>query len=187
MLIIETQLKNINQHGDEKMQDLDFQTIAPVALIILSALFLLLYIKSTLEIRASETWPIVEGTITKSEVRTTLKVGDVAEDESPVKHELYLWYRFVVDGKEYKSHRVKIGGVGARTTTSQWGRFLGSSTTLDDVVAKYPEDKIIDVHYNPNKPQQCVLEPGGNVLISLIVALFFFSMAFVIFFFLSPQ
>ncbi|OLS21273.1 MAG: hypothetical protein HeimC3_36530 [Candidatus Heimdallarchaeota archaeon LC_3] len=171
----------------KRMQDLDIQTIAPLALIVLSALSLLWYIKSTREIRDSETWPVVEGTITKSEVRATLRMGDVNEEEGPVRYELILWYLYVVDNKEYKSHRVKIGGVQARETTFRWGRLWGSTTTYDDVVAKYPEGKTIDVHYNSNKPQQSVLELGGNVLILLIVALFFFGMAFLIFFFLSPQ
>lgn len=88
--------------------------------------------------RASGTWPSVDGEV------VTSRVERHTNDEG-THHSADIEYRYRVDGKEFKSNVIVIGGHGY---------------SAHGVVSRYPQGQSVNVAYNPSKPHQAVLEPG---------------------------
>lgn len=103
--------------------------------------------------RASESWPVVSGTVTESFV-------DVIEDsEGSDGHQPIVRYRYEVDGERYRSSRIAFG---AHNNADK-----GSA---ERTVARYPVGEPADVAYDPDDHGRAVLEPGNegvNFLIQL--------------------
>ena len=88
--------------------------------------------------RASAAWPVVNGQIVTSEVTThTDREGTTYSDR--------IKYVYTVDGVEYQSSVVVIGG---------------HEYSAHNVVARYPLNAKVSVAYDPSKPSRAVLEPG---------------------------
>jgi len=105
-------------------------------------------------------WPKTHGEITKSSLRKGTRISngstfDVFSSD--------VAYRYVVDGNEYSSTRVK------------WVDHRSNNETFHkQVIEKYSLGKMVNVFYHPKKPETGLLEPGlstGN-LIALLFFLF---------------
>lgn len=103
---------------------------------------------STQKTRAqSSAWPTVDGSIIRSEIEQySSATGEDSDEETTVREHAKVAYQYKVDGKEYKSSRIS---------------FSSSSGNAGQVVSQYPKGKIVRVYYNPDKPKQAVLVPGG--------------------------
>lgn len=107
-------------------------------------------------------WPATEGVVVSSDLdfsRSGSRMGDsqVSADIS---------YMYHLEGKKYQSDRICFGFSNPIFNHA------------DKLVRKYPRKKQISVYYNPNNPEQAVLEPGisfGAVLITL-VGIFFLAL-----------
>ena len=88
--------------------------------------------------RASAQWPAVFGQIVTSEVTTDTHEGETTYFDR-------IKYVYTVDGVEYQSSVVVIGG---------------HEYSAHNVVARYPLGAEVSVAYDPNKPSRAVLEPG---------------------------
>ena len=88
--------------------------------------------------RASGTWPSVDGKIVTSKIERHT-------NEEGTHYSADIEYRYRVDGKEFESSVIVIGG---------------HSYTAHGVVGRYPKGQPVKVAYNPSKPHQAVLEPG---------------------------
>jgi len=60
-------------------------------------------------------------------------------------------YRYIVEGQEYKSSRIRFAWSGE--STYPW-------TASEIIIKKYPVSKTITVYYNPKNPSISVLVPG---------------------------
>jgi len=91
-------------------------------------------------------WPAVTGTIVTSEVSTaTTRTGRVVRSE-PVAD---IQYAFSVDGKDYR-------GVHLRPLPMLHMKPEG---TPDELVARYPAGRSVQVHYDPRDPSAAILIP----------------------------
>lgn len=117
---------------------------------------------------ASRNWTITTGEVVDSSIRR--------EPDGPY-YIPVVKYRYVVEGQEYESSRIRFTWSGDSTTP--W--------TASEVVSQYPvsKTKTIKVYYNPRNPSVSVLVPGVvlkdciGAVIGLPVVIWLFFHAFV--------
>jgi len=88
---------------------------------------------------ASGSWPQVPGQVLESEYDWKKQTGDVR-----------IRYRYEVSGRSYVSQQVSFD-----VFMTPGGR--GKPRT---VWLRYPPKKLVSVYYNPQRPEQAILEPG---------------------------
>lgn len=110
--------------------------------------------------KASEKWPAVDGVIEQSEVVTS------RGDDGDTMYAAEVLYKYTVDGREYQSDNVYFGG----------DYRSSSSSGAYEVVNRYPVGDTVKVHYDPDKPENAVLEPGVTWMSYLVygIGLVFF-------------
>ena len=89
---------------------------------------------------ASHHWPTTEGTVVSAQV--------VRPSGKSTKYIAEIGYTYQVGGKEYSSKNF-------RATSAR-----GTSGWAKQVVEQHPVGAMVPVHYNPNKPEDAVIEPG---------------------------
>lgn len=88
---------------------------------------------------ATMKWPSAPGVITDISVTESRdKDGDRSKHAS-------VTYSYAVNGKTYTGHDVNVAASG----------------DADQIAATYPKGKQVPVYYNPQKPEEAVLEQGG--------------------------
>ncbi|MHA2224169.1 MAG: DUF3592 domain-containing protein [Candidatus Hodarchaeales archaeon] len=117
-----------------------YPTIGGIGLVLL-----FFSIRYYLQARASLTWPSVVGTIVSSLEITS------SGSEGGTQYRASITYSYNVNDRTYQATRVKIG---IQTFASP--NYIGAQRIL----TKYPREKIIIVYYDPNAPENAVLEPG---------------------------
>lgn len=103
---------------------------------------------------ASASWPATEGRITRSrlEVRAGDKGSSLTAD---------VEYEYDLDGRTLVGSRVWIGD----------GYSSSPGTEHRDAVNRYPVGREVQVYYEPEDPDESVLEPGPNWSSLLLVLL----------------
>jgi hypothetical protein len=101
----------------------------------------------TLRAALSGRWPTAEGTIISAQVQTrrTRKRGTV--------HRPFVKYQYQVDGESYTANTLSYGN---------WYTTIGRSSA-DEKVKQYPAGSAVQVHYNPRKPAEAILESKSGV------------------------
>ncbi len=104
----------------------------------------------------AKSWPTAKGRIIKSrveELRTSSKIRIARLC-------LNLDYLYLVGNQVFEGHRLNSG----------W-RCFASENYIKNILKKYPVGKNVLVHYNPQKPQISLLEPGLNWSVFLMIGL----------------
>lgn len=100
-------------------------------------------------------WPVAKGSVIQSEIRESLRTtGSGTNKRTVTEHIPEVTYTYNVDGQSYQSSRITFGAV--------------NKLNAGNTVARYPKDKPIEVFYNPQKPDQAVLEPGAEPTSNLV-------------------
>jgi len=133
--------------------------------------------KAYLTNQQSLRWPTAAGVITISqEAQRAGNVSDQmrhetqrasSEQEYATDTIAQIAYTYTVQGKEYTGWTL--------------GSFVAMNVT-QALLEKYPKGKAVQVSYNPDNPQQCVVEPTGaanmmSVLLGTSVGIVFFVLA----------
>ena len=121
---------------------------------IIGALFALIGIGMTVwgigilkDAKASTSWPTVQGEITGSRIdKSTSRDSDGHTDTT---YRADVTYRYAVEDAEYTGDTVSFGEYGSDRRSH-----------ADRIVKRYPVGKEVKVHYDPEKPEKAVLEPG---------------------------
>lgn len=92
---------------------------------------------------ASINWPTTEGRITRSQLERSKKEGRTMYSAD-------VAYEYVLDGKTFGGDRVWFGDNARSSDPTAWKR----------AVERYPMGSGVQVHYDPDDPQESVLEPG---------------------------
>lgn len=101
----------------------------------------------------ARSWPTAQGVMLSS------KLAEEHDGEDVMYH-ARVSYRFTANGRELIGDRAYFGGFD-RTTWSVFAR---------NIVAKYPPGALVTVHYDPDRPEQAVLEPGvSGALVAILV------------------
>ena len=96
----------------------------------------------------STNWPSVEGTITESYVETVAHSSSGSSHASRTFHAA-ITYTYRIDGVAYEGTRVAFGELGRE-----------DPAFAQAIVERYPVEQVVDVYYNPNRPNEALLEPG---------------------------
>ncbi len=89
---------------------------------------------------ASKNWPVVKGTVISSNV--------IRPSGKSTKYVAEITYSYIIGNKEYTSKKLKAT---AARGTSEWAKAK---------VEEYPANAFVSVHYNPQKPELGIIEPG---------------------------
>jgi hypothetical protein len=145
--------------------------LLPGVAVALGVLFAMKTLSLRREARACAHWPTVTGTIIAARVDTAVvdnitetdEHGHVRPDDKVVTASVRYAYR--VADRDYQSTRLYPG----RPV------FSGNSCAAAAVVAKYPPNATVAVHYNPANPAEAMLEPlnFANANLALAAALSF--------------
>ena len=118
--------------------------------------------------RRSRNWPTAPGTIVVSQLITGTDVHHAELRDVPVitTYGAKIRYSYTVDGRPYNGGRVGWTGRGMARTDHYARKRM----------AKYPVGKQITVYYQPGKPENAVLEPAAEGLLTrgLLTATFLF-------------
>lgn len=105
------------------------------------------------EAEASENWPTALGVITHADIsQHTNEKGNIMYSSS-------INYDYTVDNKSY---------IGDRISLSSSGESTSSIREVKKTLKTYPVDSKVTVYYDPELPNNAVLESGADFLIYLI-------------------
>ncbi len=93
--------------------------------------------------RASKEWPATDGVVIRTEI----------QESSGNSKKTYLgrvYYRYTVDGNEYKSNQRRFGD----------NVYSSNHASAVEVTRNYPKGKKVEVFYDPQQPSVAVLERG---------------------------
>ena len=96
--------------------------------------------------RSTLFWPIVNGTVTHSEVTSYVSSS---EGKSTQMYSADVRYRYTINGTPYSSGRVSLGD---SSTSSSGGK--------EEIVMRYAMGQQVLVYYDPVTPGESLLEPG---------------------------
>ena len=112
----------------------------------LIGLFLIVnYFRHRSKHQASEGWAQVEGKVVKSSIREDVSRDSDSDHQTTYYPEVEYVYSFM--GQEYRGSNIVFG-------PKQGGGRSGAQKTVN----KYPLDGKVTVYYDPNKPEDSVLE-----------------------------
>jgi hypothetical protein len=117
------------------------------------ALLLILGLYSSIMDTSASSWPVTEGTITSSQVESW---GSGAHD--PIDYRPAITYQYQVGGKTYNGSQISSGA------TFYGGVNVDEYEQANAIVSNYPVGSIVEVHYNPNNPNNAVLETQSSLI-----------------------
>ena len=109
--------------------------------------------------KAAESWPSAMGRVHSCEVReeeSTDREGHSTTWYNPV-----VSYSYTAGGREYRSERLRFGNYRS-----------GSRKKAEAMLAPYPVGSTPGVRYNPERPEECVLEARKPSPAYLVMAAF---------------
>jgi len=114
--------------------------------------------------RQSRNWPTVPGTVVTSQLitRTDVRLTMIRALLTTTLYGVKIRYRYTVDGRSLEGGRVGLTG----------GGLARSDGAARIRLTKYPVGRRVTVHYQPNKPENAVLETvvHGQLTSGLITA-----------------
>ena len=116
--------------------------------------------------KASETWPIASGQVLSCQVieeESSDREGGTTTWYNPV-----LAYSYSVAGRDIQGSRLRFGNVRS-----------SSRKKAEAALAAYPAGGTVSVRYNPEKPDECVLEsrkPAATYLIMAAIGVFILAL-----------
>ncbi len=134
----------------------------------ISGYFAYLFISKPIEDKAklSQEWPVVQGKIVASNMLSSMNQGNYMYSTD-------VHYDYTVDGTEYRNSGISVASRGSSTS---------SKKSIMKKLSKYPVNKEVEVHYNPDNPQESVLETKlgfGTSLLFKIPWIFVVAGAFI--------
>jgi hypothetical protein len=114
-----------------------------VPFILIALLFVWLAMRGRKSANQTKNWPTASGRILSADIQMH------RDSDGSTPHPV-ITYSYRVMGKDY---------VGTRITRTNMS--IGGSLYTPRVLERYPVDKRVDVFYNPDNPQEAVLEQGS--------------------------
>lgn len=125
----------------------------------------------------TKSWPVTDGTIESSQLESYMSTstsgsGSSRRTSTTEMFRPQIRYRYQVDGREFSGTRV-------------WAVDYSSSGRgeMQAVVDRYPVGQAAQVHYDPEKPENAVLETGAGWLgtIFMAIGIFFVLLGSILF------
>ncbi|MRT93133.1 DUF3592 domain-containing protein [Ancylomarina sp. 16SWW S1-10-2] len=104
------------------------------------------------EANVSETWPTTTGIITNSDIRQS-------ESDGTTMYAAVINYDFTVDNKSYSGDRITLTSGNSSTS---------SIREVKKDLQAYPTGANVKVYYDPELPNNAILEPGADFFTKII-------------------
>lgn len=149
------------------MPELTANQVIPLIFIIIGVVLIFIYFRNRMLVQASQGWPAVQGEVVESWVSrrdSTDSDGDVSSRYYPE-----IRYRYQVMGHEHLGEKITFGP-----------RYGGARSKAEKVAARYPAGTNVMVYYQPDRPDNAVLERSVPRMlliygvIFILVGIFFF-------------
>jgi hypothetical protein len=143
-----------------------------IIVIIVGLGFIIAALVTNGRVKAAENWPATIGTVLRSEIKEYITRGTGITNTS---YEPVVHYQYNLMGKTYAGKRLGFGPTRMKNYEAQ------------QVTDKYLSGSQVSVHYNPNKPEESVLEVSSRssktfiVLGGIFVAIGLILILFVLF------
>jgi hypothetical protein len=150
----------------------DFQWIGIAAILVglaWTAGFAWAHFRAVGKARAAESWPSALGKVVSSEVR--IEKSRDRHGRSTVWYNPVVTYSYTAGGRQLQGTRLRFGN--PRST---------NRTKADEAIAPYGVGSSPAVRYNPQRPEECVLEtvkPGAIYLVMSLGGLVFLAVGLV--------
>lgn len=116
------------------------------------------HVRATGKARASESWPSAAGRMLRA--RILVEESSNSEGGSTIWYNPAVSYAYTVAGRELQGSRLRFGN--ARSTIRR---------KAEESLAPYAEGGAVSVRYNPDRPEECVLESRKPAATYLIMAI----------------
>jgi hypothetical protein len=129
---------------------------AALLFIVLGIIFIVVAVNMRRKAAASRTWPTVAGVVTSAEVEESVS----SDEDSPTSSfNPKISYSYQVGGVAFQGKKISFGAVNT-----------GSRRAAEQALEPYPVGQPVNVHYNPEKPAEAVLnvEAGGTRLFLIL-------------------
>jgi hypothetical protein len=126
--------------------------------VVFGLILVIISITSKRRAKAAQAWPTIPGAVLAS--RVDIHTTTDSEGHTSTTYRPMVDYQYSIMGQEYRASRIAFG---ANTFNRK---------KSDSIIAKYPAGQQVMVHYNPDKPEDAVLEAevqGGTA--SLIIGI----------------
>jgi lipopolysaccharide export LptBFGC system permease protein LptF len=126
--------------------------------VVFGLIFVIISITSKRRAAAAQAWPTIPGTVLAS--RVDIHTSTDSDGHRTTTYKPVVDYQYTIMGQEFRASRIAFG---ANTF---------SRNKSESIIAMYPPNQPLTVHYNPDKPQDAVLEAeakGG--VASLIIGI----------------
>jgi len=127
----------------------------------LGALFLFLTLRARQKAKTSQGWPTAQGTVLSVDIQEHSSY-DEDDHHTSVSYEPVVQYQYSVSGRQYTNKKIAFGATSFDRSTAQ------------KKAGQYAAGMAVSVHYNPNKPEESVLETsvGGSTVFMVVGILF---------------
>lgn len=118
------------------------------------------------KVQESQRWPVTDGLITAREMAVNQSTD--SEGGSTTSYYPHVEYEYSVMGTRYHGKKIAFGAV----------KNYSRQADVQAILARYPEGATVAVHYDPNKPEDAVLEqaaPATNVMV--VIGVIFLAVA----------
>src|SRR5436190_6336506 len=113
-------------------------------LVLVGPIFIFIGVRGNYRDRPSLKWPVTTGTVLQSEW--------LYHSGKNSYYDVNFAYSYIVDDHRYIGHKIRL-----------WNsRFSGEGATVKAFVADYHVRAQVDVHYDPQHPENAVLFPGAD-------------------------
>ena len=155
-----------NERKGAKMDLFNTTTLIILISIVFGASFVWSGFRIIKKNKTAASWPTVAGTIISAELESYIDYDD--DGDATTMYRPLIIYQYEVEGERYTNNRVKVQKFAA-TSMQRVSR---------KKLEKYPVGGAVDVHYNPDNPQDALLEISkSKVNLPLIIGIIFFVVA----------
>ncbi len=109
----------------------------------------------------SRSWPQVTGYVSEAWIREETQTRGADDTEWRTSYWPEIRYTYQVAGKTYTGTQIQLGGAEG----------LAHRRDAEAVLAAYPPGAMVTVHYDPQRPDIAVLEPGKATALGARAAL----------------
>ena len=129
---------------------------------------------------ASRRWPMTKGVVVSSKILRERSTSSSTQARRVADDYLYkpeIAFEYTVLGTKYLSNKVSVADYSSNSTSR-----------AEQVAARYPEGKTVDVFYDPDNPQYAVLEQRAGFGVWLLFAAGLFLLAVTsLFLYIGPE
>ncbi|KAF0112533.1 MAG: hypothetical protein FD147_129 [Chloroflexi bacterium] len=120
--------------------------------------FVIISITSKKRSKAAQSWPTIPGVILSS--RVDIHTSMDSDRRTSTSYKPFVEYQYTIMGQDYRGNRIAFGANAFNRKKS------------DSIIARYPVNQQVIVHYNPDKPEDVALETEvQGAVLSLIIGI----------------